>query len=55
MAKPLTTEHFNRALVLAFIQGAIWSNPLPFGPRAAQIAEVEALSRLVAGTLGVEG
>ena len=39
MAKPLTTEHLDRMLIQAFVQGATWLTPLPFGPTAAQIAE----------------
>ena len=43
------------ALVTAFVHGATWPVAVPWGRGGVVIARDEAMRRLKAGTLGVEG
>ena len=48
-------QRIQMALVTAFVQGATWPMALTWGRAAEVVASGEAMARLRAGTLGVEG
>lgn len=52
---PESRHRVQMALVTAFVHGATWPVAVPWGRGGVAIARDEAMRRLKAGTLGVEG